>query len=68
MTWYAPFSKAVRLAVERWWPLGTEAEARGWAGDTCAFVGSRPRPFCFGPSVVSANQAESALTLEADGA
>ena len=27
--WYTPFSKAVRLAVERLWQLGTEAEARG---------------------------------------
>ncbi len=27
--WYTPFSKVVRLAVERLWQLGTEAEARG---------------------------------------
>ena len=27
--WYTPFSKTVRLAVERLWQLGTEAETRG---------------------------------------
>jgi len=27
--WYTPFSKAVHLAVERLWQLGTEAETRG---------------------------------------
>ena len=27
--WYTPFSKTVRMAVERLWQLGTEAETRG---------------------------------------
>ena len=29
ITWYTPFSKTVRYAVEHLWQLGTEAETRG---------------------------------------